>query len=333
MAPVRKWLPGVSAAVVLAGVVYLSGGLFFGQGVGSFGPEGALAQSKPQKPVASTPVAKLPPGLSDTMKTFDAITKKAMAGDYLSAQWHPIHFKPAIDKSNDADCLVCHKEILDAKPLATSPAGVPSKDVLAWYQTLSTFTGGQDDFHVRHLTTPYSKEVMNLKCNFCHQGNDPREESPHVTVIAADLTSNNSKPPFTLRKMVNPEETCLRCHGSFPWQNMTGMPGPWEENRADLEPEGVPNGCLSCHSLIRTNRHQVNYLKTEAIEKAAESNSDVCYGCHGGRHWYRISYPYPRHAWPDMPPPEDTPDWAKDRPTVSDPRYQVESAVEEGVKP
>ena len=161
---------------------------------------------------------------------------------------------------------------------------------------------------------------MNLECKFCHQGNDPREMSPHVTVAAKDLTANNGNPPFTLRKRVNPTETCLRCHGNFPAASME-LPGPWYEVRADMEPEGTPNGCMTCHATIRTERHKVSYLKAAEIEKASEKSSDTCYGCHGGRAWYRISYPYPRHAWPDMP--ADTPDWAKTRPTQSDPRYII----------
>ncbi len=60
-----------------------------------------------------------------------------------------------------------------------------------------------------------------------------------------------------------------------------------------------------------------------AIEaRAKKGSSDLCYGCHGGRAWYRISYPYPRHPWKDMP--EEMPDWAKTRPTASDPRYALD---------
>ena len=71
--------------------------------------------------------------------------------------------------------------------------------------------------------------------------------------------------------------------------------------------------------MFRTNRHNVTYLKAAGIENLAQAGSDTCYGCHGGRAWYRISYPYPRHAWPGMDP--EVPEWAKDRPTASDPRY------------
>jgi hypothetical protein len=50
----------------------------------------------------------------------------------------------------------------------------------------------------------------------------------------------------------------------------------------------------------------------------------VCYGCHGGRQWYRISFPYPRHSWAGMP--EETPDWAKNRPTESEARFRIPAA-------
>jgi hypothetical protein len=275
---------------------------------------GALSQQTKGKPVA------LPADRSEVMKTFDDVTARALAGDYEAARWHPIHFQPNIEKSKAADCLACHQEVMTDKPRAASQAGQKANDVEAWYQTLDTYAGSQESFHWRHLQSPYAKQVMNLECNFCHQGNDPREMSPHVTVAAKDLTSNNGQPPFTLRKRVNPSETCLKCHGNFPTENMM-LPGPWHEVRADMEPEGTPNGCLTCHATIRTNRHQVNYLKADGIEKVAAESSDACYGCHGGRAWYRISYPYPRHAWPDMP--TDTPDWAKTRPTQSDPRHAL----------
>ena len=70
---------------------------------------------------------------------------------------------------------------------------------------------------------------------------------------------------------------------------------------------------------IRTNRHQVNFLKPKAIEEAAAAEPDVCFGCHGGRAWYRIPFPYPRNAWPGAG--EAVPDWAKERPTKSEPRF------------
>lgn len=57
-------------------------------------------------------------------------------------------------------------------------------------------------------------------------------------------------------------------------------------------------------------------VRDSIIEAAGQKDSSVCHGCHGGRAWYRLSYPYPRHPWPDMP--EKTPEWAKDRPSASD---------------
>ena len=281
-------------------------------------PDGAFVVAAKKAPPEAKPAAK--PPVDPSVAALDAASKKAAAGDYDAARWHPIHFKPAIDKATDADCLVCHAEILKAKPRAASEAGVPADKTEAWYQTLDTYSGAQEDFHVRHISTPFAKQVMNLSCTFCHQGNDPREEHPSVTVAAKDMTSWNGKPPFTLRKMVNPSETCLRCHGTFPWQNMEGLSGPWHEIRADMESEGT-NGCMACHETIRTTRHQVNYLKAAGIDEASKESSDACYGCHGGRSWYRISYPYPRHAWPDMP--KDVPEWAKSRPTASDARFSL----------
>jgi hypothetical protein len=225
------------------------------------------------------------------------------ADNYESARWHPIHFKPAIDTATNEQCLACHQEILDRKVLPESPAGVSASDALAWYQTLDTYEGPQDTFHRRHLVTPLARKVMNLQCNTCHQGNNPREEAP--------IPPSSTDAGFTLRKMVNPD-TCLMCHGQYDYKLM-GMPGPWLEN-AEL----FGGSCLTCHAAIRTHRHQVNFLKADAIEEAGKQNSDVCYGCHGGRAWYRISYPYPRHDWPGA---GEVPEWAKDRPVESESRF------------
>ncbi len=235
--------------------------------------------------------------------------------NYEAARHDKLHFKPAIDKATDKQCLACHAEILNAKPKAVSPAGVKAVSTIAWYQFNDTYAGEQEDFHVRHISSPYARQVMDLKCNTCHQGNDPREEAP---------APEDKSQAFTLRKMVNVEKSCLMCHGQFPWQNMLGLEGPWHEARSNFENPDMKNGCLACHGEggFRSVRHQVNYLKPAAIEKLATKNADVCYGCHGGRSWYRISFPYPRHAWEGMDT-EETPDWAKGRPSESEPRFLI----------
>jgi len=225
--------------------------------------------------------------------------------NYHRAKWDPIHFKPAIDSASNEQCLACHKEILDRKPRETSPAGVKKSEVLAWYETLNTYEGEQDTFHRRHLVGPLAKKVMDMKCNTCHQGNDPREET-------VGSSADGPHAPVQ-RKMVDPN-ICLMCHGQFPWKYMTGLTGPWTETGKIFG-----NNCMACHAAFRTHRHQVNFLKPVAIEKEGATNGDLCYGCHGGRSWYRISYPYPRHSWPTMA--KETPDWAKNRPTESQARF------------
>ncbi len=224
--------------------------------------------------------------------------------DYERARWDPVHFKPAIDNTSDEKCLSCHQEVVENSVRKESPAGVKAADSLAWYQTLDTYEGEQATFHWRHIKSSYATQVMQLKCNTCHQGNDPRD----LAVNPPDVRNT----AHVLRKNVNPD-TCLMCHGKFPSESM-GLPA-WTEIRDSLE-----NNCLSCHAAFRTTRHQVNYLKPETIEKlATEQGGDVCYGCHGGRQWYRISFPYPRHAWEGMAP--EVPDWAKNRPTQSEARF------------
>ena len=256
---------------------------------------------------------------SNTITTAPAVVLPTLKGPkphYLAAQWDKIHFKPAIDEATNSQCLVCHHEIVTHKVRKKSPAGLKTSQALAWYQTLDTYKGDQVTFHDRHLTSPFAKKVMNLKCNFCHQGHDPREEAGFSSATSKELGD------FTLRKTVNPEKSCLMCHGRFPAASM-GLEGSWADLREGFEDEETQNGCLMCHQeTFRTVRHQVNYLNAKAIEDlATKGTSDVCIGCHGGRAWYRTSYPYPRHAWPDMP--EETPEWAKARPTESAPEHRL----------
>ncbi len=227
--------------------------------------------------------------------------------DYYRSLWDSVHFSPSINSATNEQCLSCHQEIIDRKVRTISPAGVKSESALAWYQTLTTYEGSQETFHRRHLITPLAKKLMKMKCTTCHQGENPREEA----VIPPDITNKH----FTLRKSVNPE-VCLMCHGAFPDYKRMGLPSHWNTSR-DL----FQNNCLLCHNGVRTNRHQVNFLNPEAIETSGKENSDVCFGCHGGRQWYRISNPYPRHSWPGMA--KETPEWAKGRPTESNPRFQI----------
>jgi nitrate/TMAO reductase-like tetraheme cytochrome c subunit len=232
---------------------------------------------------------------------------------YDDARWHPLHFKPAIETATDEQCLECHKEVLDPSVRQESPAGVTAAGSLAWYQTLGTYVGEQDTLHRRHMVTDYATKVMDMKCNTCHQGNDPREEAAGSSATADDA--------LTLRKHVDPN-ICLMCHGTFPYQYM-GVPGPWREFKAAFQ-----DNCMLCHAGFRTNRHNVNYLKPEAIEELAKTDNDVCYGCHGGRSWYRINFPYPRHPWPGSA--GEVPDWAKDRPTQSEARFLIGISVPAG---
>jgi hypothetical protein len=246
-----------------------------------------------------------------------AESAESTGNNLFRASYSPLHFQPAIDTAADGQCLACHKEILDDKVRKTSPAGVEAADSLAWYQLVSTYGGDQETFHRRHLVTPLAKQLMDLKCNTCHQGHDPREEAPGSSATAP----RQSEAAFTLRKQVNPETICLKCHGQMAQpEEVMGLTGSWPEVKHLFR-----NDCLPCHASIRTERHKVDYLKADAIEAAARAGKggmtggDVCYGCHGGRPWYRTAYPYARNPWPEMP--DGTPAWAKSRPTHSEPRF------------
>ncbi len=318
-----KWLENVG---VFAGVV---GGVVASILVGqALAPDSAKTESLREMPAQQTARADgAPRGAAPDQQPKPAAKTREKNGatsaseaqppkHYLAAKWDPIHFKPAIDNATNAQCLACHQEIMTHKVREQSPAGVNAAEAIAWYQTLDTYQGAQQTFHARHLKSAFAKQVMKLKCNFCHAGYDPREEASGSSATSELLGD------FKMRKLVNPEKSCLMCHGTFPAEPM-GLEGTWHELREAFEDEDTPNGCLTCHQeQFRTVRHQVNYLKPKSIEKlAAEGSSDVCLGCHGGRAWYRNSYPYPRHPWPDMD--EDVPDWAKDRPTQSAPEHRL----------
>lgn len=256
--------------------------------------------SKSQRPLVTVTTAML------TM--IGLLTSSATGGepdDYDAARWDPIHFKPAIETASDAQCLACHQDIVERRVLTKTPAGLEAAKTLAWYQTLDTYRGEQETFHRRHLVTDYARQVMDLRCNTCHQGNDPREETAQS---AADTDAS-----LVQRKHVDPQ-LCLLCHGRHNAEVMGVPPGDWRETGAPFQ-----FNCLICHAAIRKNRHQVNYLKPDTIEAAAQQDPDVCFGCHGGRAWYLAVYPYPRHPWPGSG--GSVPDWAKDRPTESEARF------------
>ena len=120
-------------------------------------------------------------------KTLPQTERAESAPNYQRAVYSPLHFKPAIETATDAHCLACHKEVLDSRPREISPAGVRTQDAKAWYQQVTTYTGEQDSFHRRHLVTPFAKQVMDLKCNFCHQGHDPRDEAPGTSATTAQI--------------------------------------------------------------------------------------------------------------------------------------------------
>lgn len=255
--------------------------------------------------------ARTSPQAARTESAQRAPTSGAPEPDYLRAVHDPIHFKPAIDSARNEQCLACHAEVLAPSVRDKSPAGVAASQVTAWYQRTSTYQGAQDTFHRRHIETPLAKKLMSLDCNGCHQGHDPRDEAPGSSATATGQA-------HALRKQVDPEATCLKCHGRMNWQAM-GLPAPWPESGKTFQ-----DNCLLCHAGIRTVRHQVSYLKADAIEEAGKADPQACYGCHGGRAWYRTVYPYPRHAWPGMP--DATPDWAKGRPTESEARFAASAA-------
>lgn len=227
--------------------------------------------------------------------------------DYLNARWTPLHFKPAIERATNQQCLSCHKEILERKPLTKSPAGMGKDQSIAWYQQQENADLVQETFHRRHLVSEKAKSLMKFKCNTCHQGHDPRDE--------ASMTHEMAQTGLILRKSVDPE-ICLMCHGKFNYQVMAGLADEWE-----VEREKFKNDCVTCHLESRTKRHKLNFLQEKGIEELGKSDPESCYQCHGGKAWYAISYPYVRRPWlrrmPGIPPA-----WAADRPEEYDKRFR-----------
>lgn len=204
--------------------------------------------------------------------------------NYEQARWHPIHFKPLIDTATNEQCLACHQEILQRKPRTVTPAGVKAADTLAWYQTLGTYKGEQDTFHRRHLSSEFAQSVMQLNCNTCHQGHDPRDEHSY--------SSANVQSGLTNRKLADPY-ICVMCHGQFDAAKM-GVPKSWYESSGMFG-----DSCLTCHAAIKTERHkEVTFLKADAIEAAGKKDGDACFGCHGGRAFFQIPFPYSDKKWP-----------------------------------
>ncbi len=171
------------ATVVVAGTAYLSFATMRGWDLADARRLAAVAEAtatvEAERAATEAAVAaEAAAREAERQAALDAVIARAAVADHQRARFDPLHFKPAIDDATDAQCLVCHAEILETVPLAFSPAGVPAATALAWYQTLDTYAGGQAMFHARHMTTPFAQEVMTLGCTFCHQGSDPRHETP-----------------------------------------------------------------------------------------------------------------------------------------------------------
>jgi hypothetical protein len=194
-------------------------------------------------------------------------------GEWKSnARRTPVHFPPLASRTDDSVCLACHWDQIFESPRVAAPAGLLREDAGAWYQELSTYAGRQESFHWRHYSGDYARDVLRLRCNTCHHGHDPLEQA----------ALSESGETVALRKRVNPM-LCLKCHGRFPDHDPL-ITLPWEEARRDFD-----GNCLVCHAADAARRHQARFLARERIERRAAESSDVCYGCHGGRAWYRVS--------------------------------------------
>lgn len=210
--------------------------------------------------------------------------------DPRKAQWNDVHFPPQVDQVPDQTCASCHRALLTQAVREASPAGLSRDDAAAWYQSLNTYAGPQLTFHERHLTAPYAREVLRMACRDCHRGHDPRERA---------VIPDSPERPLALRKRVHPG-ICLRCHGQFP-DHQPLLGNDWRAERADFD-----NDCRVCHAADRARRHTSPWLDAARIESLAIGNGDVCYGCHGGRAWYRVAYDARFDPLRTLPPPART---------------------------
>jgi hypothetical protein len=186
----------------------------------------------------------------------------APAVDYQRARFDPIHFQPAIAQASDAQCLACHEEVLKPSMREQSPAGVKAATT-AWYQQTNTYQGAQETFHRRHLSTPLARSLMDLRCNTCHEGHDQRDEHP----LSSATSQRNGGFPAQARESRNhlPQ---------VPWPDELQRDGP---ARALAQEQGdVPEQLPAVPRGDPHHRHQVNYLKAEAIEAAATGNAATC---------------------------------------------------------
>lgn len=274
-----------------------------------------------QDKILSHPVFVLPMlALIVSISLNHSVIADELKKSHIIARMDPLHFKPAIETASNEQCLACHQEILGKKPLDKTLSGVKTVNTRAWYQTVNTYEGEQDSFHRRHLlpASGSSPVLMKLQCITCHQGHNANKQ------VSSESHRRYWEP--SLLKQVD-TDICLMCHGKFDFETMPGVIGPWEQTAVTFN-----NDCMVCHKIFRTNAHNVNYLNKDVIEQAGTKNGEVCFGCHGGRSWYRIAYPYARNAWPGMS--LETPDWASNRPTQSEARFLtgVENPVNKTTK-
>ena len=150
---------------------------------------------------------------------------------------------------------------------------------------------------------------MNLRCHLPPGARSARGGAGIVATASPQATTD-----FTLRKQVDVETTCLKCHGQMNTVIM-GLPGPWPESKAS-----VRNGCLTCHAISARPPSGDLPECQRPSKRPGRNNADTCYGCHGGRAWYRIAYPIRatpgRHAGRRA-------GLGKGQPTQSEARFQL----------
>jgi hypothetical protein len=186
-------------------------------------------------------------------------------GKLLRASYSPLHFKPAIDTATDAQCLACHKEVLEDKPRVASPAGVRAADSIAWYQRTSTYSGEQDSFP---SPAPGDADGAGLDEPALHHlpsGPGPARGSAGL-LGDGDAPDRSPASPCASRSIRKPPASSATA--SFRPRRSWACPARGPRSRTCSR-----TTAWRCHAAIRTNRHQVSYLNADAIEAAAREGT------------------------------------------------------------
>ena len=132
--------------------------------------------------------------------------------------------------------------------------------------------------------------------------------------------------------MVNPSETCLRCHGAMPARGDHGS-----ARALARDPLRTSNSPRSAQRVPELPRRHLPHRTASGELPATRPNIEeigrwgsaptAATAATAAAPGTAISYPYPRHAWPDMD--EEVPEWALGSAERVRPQYALPAAHNE----